>query len=86
MTKTVCNLFGCRIENPLLQQSSRLLFALREAASRERQLQAAVFFVSVGFLSGFARAGTLQEPRSRFSRLSVSSCGLLSALPAVSGE
>ena len=43
-------------------------------------------FVSVWFLSGFARAGPFQELRSRFTRLSVSSCVLFSASPAVFGE
>ena len=47
LTNTVRNLLGCRIENSLLQQSSSLLFGLREAASRARRLRAAVFCVSL---------------------------------------
>ena len=42
LTNTVRNLLGSRIENSLLQQSSSLLFGLREAASRARRLRATV--------------------------------------------
>ena len=49
LTNTVRNLLGSRIENSLLQQSSSLLFGLREAASRARRLRAAVFLCQFDF-------------------------------------